>query len=74
MMKSTWRAPKAIRRSRSCSGKRPSEKIHKDVCAIPLFELLQVWAHSKRVDFGYELKGAMNLAPPITEKTTLAPR
>lgn len=49
-------------------------KIHEDVCAIPLFELLQVWAHSKRVDFGYELKGAMNLAPPITEKTTLQPR
>lgn len=48
--------------------------IHKDVCAIPLFELLQVWAHNKRVDFGYELKGAMNLGPPITEQTTLKPR
>ena len=40
----------------------------------PLFELLQVWAHSSRIDYGYELKGAMNLAPPITEKTTIAPR
>jgi peptide/nickel transport system substrate-binding protein len=49
-------------------------KIKEDVCAIPLFELLQVWAHSSRVDYGYELKGAMNLAPPITEKTTIAPR
>jgi peptide/nickel transport system substrate-binding protein len=49
-------------------------KIKDDVCAIPLFDLLQVWAHSSRIDFGYELKGAMNLAPPITEKTTIAPR
>ena len=49
-------------------------KIKEDVCAIPLFELLQVWAHSSKIDYGYELKGAMNLAPPITEKTTIAPR
>lgn len=49
-------------------------KIKDDVCSIPLFELLQVWAHSSRVNYGYELKGAMNLAPPITEKTTIAPR
>jgi peptide/nickel transport system substrate-binding protein len=49
-------------------------KIKDDVCAIPLFELLQVWAHSSRVNYGYELKGALNLAPPITEKTTIAPR
>jgi peptide/nickel transport system substrate-binding protein len=49
-------------------------KIKEDVCAIPLFELLQVWAHSSRIDYGYELKGAMNLAPPITEKTTISPR
>ena len=49
-------------------------KIKEDVCSIPLFELLQVWAHSSRIDYGYELKGALNLAPPITEKTTIAPR
>jgi peptide/nickel transport system substrate-binding protein len=49
-------------------------KIKEDVCAVPLFDLLQVWAHSSRIDYGYELKGAMNLAPPITEKTTIAPR
>jgi peptide/nickel transport system substrate-binding protein len=51
--------------------KQAQQKIHADVCAVPLFELLQVWAHSKRIDYGYELKGALNLAPPITEKTTL---
>ena len=54
--------------------KEAQRKIHEDVCAIPLFDLQQVWAHSKRVNFGYELKGAMNLGPPITEATTLAPR
>jgi peptide/nickel transport system substrate-binding protein len=49
-------------------------KIMENVCAIPLFELLQVWVHSDRLDYGYELKGAMNLAPPITEATTLKPQ
>lgn len=46
-------------------------KIHDDVCGIPLFGLKQVWVHSSKVHYGYELKGAMNLAPPVTEKTTL---
>lgn len=54
--------------------KEAQRKIHDDVCAVPLFDLRQVWAHSDRVDFGYELKGAMNLAPPITEATTVKPR
>jgi peptide/nickel transport system substrate-binding protein len=48
------------------------KKIHADVCSIPLFDLLQVWVHSTKVNYGYELKGALNLAPPITENTTLA--
>lgn len=54
--------------------KEAQRKIMEDVCAIPLFELRQVWAHSDRLDFGYELKGAMNLAPPITELTSLKAR
>ena len=48
-------------------------KIMADVCAIPLFELRQVWVHSDRLDYGYDLKGALNLAPPITEATTVKP-
>lgn len=48
-------------------------KIHDDVCAVPLFELLQVWVHSKRLDYGYKLEGSLSLGPPITEATTLAP-
>ncbi|GAB2885347.1 ABC transporter substrate-binding protein [Paralcaligenes sp. KSB-10] len=45
-------------------------KIHDDVCGIPLFGLKQVWLHSAKVHYGYDLKGSLNLAPPITEKTT----
>jgi peptide/nickel transport system substrate-binding protein len=54
--------------------KEAQRKIMDDVCAVPLFELRQVWAHSDQLDFGYQLNGAMNLAPPITEATTLKPR
>jgi peptide/nickel transport system substrate-binding protein len=49
-------------------------KIHDDVCAVPLFDLMQVWAHAPRLELGYQLKGALNLGPPLTEKTTLKPR
>ncbi|MFQ6241834.1 ABC transporter substrate-binding protein [Sinorhizobium meliloti] len=47
------------------------KKIFEQVCGVPLFSLMQVWVHSKALDYGYELKGSLNLAPPITEKTTL---
>ncbi|GGF47244.1 peptide ABC transporter substrate-binding protein [Aliidongia dinghuensis] len=54
--------------------KEAQRKIMADVCAVPLFELRQVWVHSDRLNYGYELKGAMNLAPPITEASTVKPR
>jgi len=54
--------------------KEAQRKIMEDVCAVPLFELRQVWAHANRLNFGYELKGSLNLAPPITEATTLGAR
>ena len=54
--------------------KEAQRKIREDVCAVPLFDLQQVWGRSRRVDFGYELRGAMNLGPPITEATTISPR
>jgi peptide/nickel transport system substrate-binding protein len=49
------------------------ENIAADICAIPLFDLLQVWARTDKLDYGYggPLVGALNLAPPITERTTL---
>ena len=45
--------------------------IHQEICAVPLFNLRQVWLRSDKLDYGYELEGAMNLAPPITELTQL---
>ncbi|HEV2675149.1 MAG TPA: ABC transporter substrate-binding protein [Aliidongia sp.] len=53
--------------------KEAQRKIMADVCAIPLFDLRQVWVHSDRLDYGYDLKGALNLAPPITELSTVKP-
>jgi peptide/nickel transport system substrate-binding protein len=43
-----------------------------EVCSIPLFELLQVFARSPYVDLGYELEGSLSLGPVITEQSTLA--
>ncbi|WP_421361720.1 MULTISPECIES: ABC transporter substrate-binding protein [Agrobacterium] len=47
------------------------QKIYEQVCGIPLFNLMQVWVRSEVLDYGYELKGSLNLAPPITENTSL---
>ncbi len=44
-------------------------KIIDQVCAAPMTEALQVWAHKKSVDFGYDFKGAIHLGPVITEAT-----
>jgi len=46
------------------------KKIIDDVCAVPLFEQLQVWARRTNVDYGYQFKGAIHLGPVITEATT----
>lgn len=51
--------------------KTAQEKIVADVCAVPMFEALQVWAHSTKVKLGYDLKASLNLGPPITEATTI---
>jgi peptide/nickel transport system substrate-binding protein len=40
-------------------------------CAVPLFDLRQVWVRRANLDYGYRLEGALNLAPPITEATRL---
>ncbi|MGE0724467.1 MAG: ABC transporter substrate-binding protein [Alphaproteobacteria bacterium] len=49
-------------------------KIHDDVCGVPLFGLMQVWARSANLDLGYDLKGSLNLGPPITEQSTIKAR
>ena len=74
MPRSRRRAPNDDAEQQQALWKEAQRKIHDDVCAVPLFDLLQVWAHTPRLDFGYELKGALNLGPPITETTTLKPR
>ncbi len=47
-------------------------KINNQVCGVPLFSLMQVWVHNKALNLGYDLKGSLNLSPPITEQTTIA--
>ena len=49
--------------------KTAQEKIIKAVCGIPVYEQLQLWAWKDSLDLGYDLKGSLNLAPPVTEKT-----
>jgi peptide/nickel transport system substrate-binding protein len=44
-------------------------KIIRTVCGIPVYEQLQLWAWKDTLDLGYDLKGSLNLSPPITEKT-----
>lgn len=51
--------------------KTAQEKIHADICGIPLFDLQQVWARRNTLDYGVPLQGALNLVPPIHEKSTL---
>ena len=46
-------------------------QIYEQVCAVPLFSLKQVWMHNEALEYGYILRGAMNLAPPIIETTVL---
>ena len=45
------------------------KKIVEAVCAVPIYENLQLWAWKDNLDLGYELKGSLNLSPPITEMT-----
>ena len=40
-------------------------------CAVPLFDLRQVWVRRATVELGYTLEGALNLAPPVTAVTRL---
>ena len=42
-------------------------KIIAEVCAVPLIETLQVWAHHDDFDFGFPMNGSMSLGPMLTE-------
>lgn len=45
------------------------ERIVAEVCAIPLIEQLQLWAFRDTLNLGYDLRAALNLAPPILHTT-----
>jgi peptide/nickel transport system substrate-binding protein len=49
------------------------KKIADAVCSIPLYDLLQVWVRSAKLELGYRLDGALTLGPVLTEATTLRP-
>jgi len=45
------------------------KKIVAQVCAVPLFETLLVFARRDNLDYGYKLDGSLSLGPLITEAT-----
>ncbi|MBW6399160.1 polyamine ABC transporter substrate-binding protein [Roseomonas sp. HJA6] len=45
------------------------DKIVREVCAVPVYEQMQLWAYRTNLDLGYELKASLNLAPPLLETT-----
>ena len=44
------------------------QKIMDTVCAVPIFQNLQLWAWNSSLDLGVDVKGSLNLSPPVTEK------
>ena len=44
-------------------------QIMEEVCAVPLFQIMQLWAWNDGLDLGVEARGSLNLSPPITELT-----
>ncbi len=46
-------------------------KIVAQVCAVPLIETLQVWAHHDDFEFGFPMTGSMSLGPMLTEASAL---
>jgi peptide/nickel transport system substrate-binding protein len=47
------------------------KKLIDKVCAVPLYEQMQVWAHRDKFDYGYKLEGSLTLGPLITEASSL---
>jgi peptide/nickel transport system substrate-binding protein len=44
-------------------------KIAEEVCAIPVYQNLQLWAWKDALDLGFEVNGSLNLSPAITEES-----
>jgi peptide/nickel transport system substrate-binding protein len=49
------------------------DKLVQQVCAVPLYEQLQVWAHRDKFAYGYKLDASLTLGPLINELSTLQP-
>lgn len=49
--------------------KTAQEKIMNEICSVPIYENLQIWATHNYVDLGYDLVGSLSLGPPVTEAT-----
>lgn len=47
------------------------QKIVAHVCAVPLFDEMQVWGRSEKLDLGYPLEASISFGPMITEKSVL---
>src|SRR5215471_3025122 len=47
------------------------DKLVEQVCAVPLYEQLQIWARRDKLNFGYKLDASLTLGPLINELTTL---
>jgi peptide/nickel transport system substrate-binding protein len=43
------------------------KKIMEEVCAVPIFQARLLWVWNKNLDLGVDVKGSLNLSPPITE-------
>lgn len=43
------------------------QKISDAICAVPVYQNLQLWAWKDTLDLGYEMEGSLNLSPAITE-------
>lgn len=44
-------------------------KIADAVCAVPIYQNMQLWAWTDALDLGHEVEGSLNLSPAITEKS-----
>jgi len=51
--------------------KKAQEILIEQVCAVPLYEQLQVWARRDTLDYGYKLYASLTLGPIINEQSTL---
>ena len=47
-------------------------KIMAEVCAVPIVQSMQLWAWKDTLDLGVDVKGSLNLSPPVTEAASFS--